>query len=56
MRIIIAGVGRLKDGPERQLVQRYRDRLVASGRALGWGPVDVIEIAESRAPDLAVRK
>ena len=56
MRIIIAAVGRLKDGPERQLVQRYRDRLAASGRALGWGPVDIIEIPESRAPDPSTRK
>ncbi len=56
MRIIIAAVGRLKDGPERQLFERYRDRLAGSGRALGWGPVDVIEIPESRASDATARK
>lgn len=56
MRIVIAAVGRLKDGPERQLFERYRGRLAASGRALGWGPVDVLEVPESRAPDAVSRK
>lgn len=56
MRIIIAAVGRLKDGPERELFERYRDRVAAIGRVLGWGPVEVVEITESRAPDPAGRK
>lgn len=56
MRITIAAVGRLKDGPERQLFERYRERLAGSGRALGWGPIDVVEVPESRAPDPVARK
>lgn len=56
MRIIFAAVGRLKEGPERRLFERYRDRLATSGRALGWGPVDILEIPESRASDAATRK
>src|SRR5690606_10550710 len=56
MRIVIAAVGRLKEGPERQLFERYRDRLAASGRGLGWGPFDVAEVPESRASDAASRK
>ena len=56
MRIIIAAVGRLKNGPERQLFERYRDRLAPAGRPLGWGPLEVFEFAESRAPDPAGRK
>src|SRR5262245_40511477 len=56
MRLVIAAVGRLKDGPERDLVDRYRGRLDASGRALGWGFVQVIEIGESRASDVAARQ
>jgi 23S rRNA (pseudouridine1915-N3)-methyltransferase len=56
MRIVIAAVGRLKDGPERELFERYRDRLEAAGRALGWGSVQVIEIPESRAAGRAARQ
>ena len=56
MRLVIAAVGRLKDGPERQLFERYRDRVSASGRALGWGPLDTLELPESRASDAAARK
>jgi 23S rRNA (pseudouridine1915-N3)-methyltransferase len=49
LRILVAAVGRLKAGPERDLVARYLDRTTASGRSLALGPVDVVEIAESRA-------
>ena len=35
MRIIVAAVGRLKAGAERQLAERYRDRAAKAGRALG---------------------
>lgn len=56
MRLVIAAVGRLKDGPERDLFDRYRSRLEASGRALGWGPVQVSEINESRASDATSRQ
>ena len=49
MRIIVAAVGRLKRGPERDLAERYRDRAVKAGRAVGLRSLDVVEIAESRA-------
>jgi len=51
MRIVVVAVGRLKQGPERELGERYRKRAVQSGRALGWRDVEVIEIRESRAQD-----
>src|SRR3954447_2900103 len=51
MRIVIAGVGRLKRGPEQELAERYRERAVKSGRGIGLRSLDVIEIAESRARD-----
>ena len=51
MRIIIAAVGRLKQGPERELSERYRKRAAQSGRALGWRDVEVVEIRESRAQE-----
>ena len=49
MRIIVAAVGRLKRGPERDLAERYRERAVKSGRGIGLRSLEVIEIAESRA-------
>ncbi len=52
MRIVIAAVGRLKQGPERELAERYRKRAADAGRAVGLHPVDIVEIRESRADNL----
>ena len=49
MRLTICAVGRLKAGPERDLIARYAERLNAAGRSLALGPLDIIEIEESRA-------
>ncbi|MGE0630744.1 MAG: 23S rRNA (pseudouridine(1915)-N(3))-methyltransferase RlmH [Hyphomicrobiaceae bacterium] len=49
MRLLIAAVGKLKDGPERELFKRYQDRVNGSGKAVGLAPLDVHEIAEGRA-------
>jgi 23S rRNA (pseudouridine1915-N3)-methyltransferase len=49
MRILIAAVGRLKQGPERELAERYRKRAADFGRKVGLQAFDVIEIRESRA-------
>jgi 23S rRNA (pseudouridine1915-N3)-methyltransferase len=49
MRLLIAAVGRLKAGPERELLARYIDRANATGRAVGLAPVDVTEVPESQA-------
>jgi 23S rRNA (pseudouridine1915-N3)-methyltransferase len=56
MRLIIAAVGKLKSGPERQLAERYRERAVKAGRALGLRGIDIVEIDESRARDADRRK
>jgi 23S rRNA (pseudouridine1915-N3)-methyltransferase len=56
MRIRIAAVGRMKSGPERELVSRYLDRAVASGKPLGLSGFDVSELTESRASSAAARK
>jgi 23S rRNA (pseudouridine1915-N3)-methyltransferase len=63
MKIAIVAVGRLGRGPEAELVKLYADRAGAAGRALGLGPVEVIEVeakkpgkaaeAEALAPHLA---
>jgi 23S rRNA (pseudouridine1915-N3)-methyltransferase len=49
MRIVVAAVGRLKPGPDRELAERYRDRANKVGRALGLRGPDIIEVKESRA-------
>jgi 23S rRNA (pseudouridine1915-N3)-methyltransferase len=49
MRILIAAVGRLKQGPERELAERYRKRAAATGRGVGMADIDIVEIRESRA-------
>src|SRR5882757_1729370 len=51
MRIIVAAVGKLKRGPERDLAERYLERAVKSGRGIGLRSLEVVEIAESRARD-----
>ena len=55
MRVVVAAVGRLKQGPERELAERYRKRAAEAGRSAGLSAVDVIEIKESRAGDTARR-
>jgi 23S rRNA (pseudouridine1915-N3)-methyltransferase len=55
MRLIIISIGRLKQGPERELAERYRERFDDIGRKLGFRGLDIIEIAESRARDPATR-
>jgi 23S rRNA (pseudouridine1915-N3)-methyltransferase len=55
MRVVIAAVGRLKQGPERELAERYRKRAEQSGRAIGLKGVEIVEIRESRAKELGRR-
>jgi 23S rRNA (pseudouridine1915-N3)-methyltransferase len=56
MRIVVIAVGRLKQGPERELAEQYRKRAQAIGRPLGLRDIDVVEIRESRAPDAERRR
>ena len=49
MRLVIAAIGRLKVGPERDLAGRYRERAAGAGRAVGVRSVEVLEFDESRA-------
>ena len=50
MRLLIAAVGRLKQGPERDLFGHYLARTETAGSKLGLSPVTVIEVPESRGP------
>jgi len=51
MRVIVAAVGRLKQGPERDLAGAYIERADALGRSLGLHRIEIVEIRESRARD-----
>src|ERR1700686_59266 len=55
MRLVVMSIGRLKQGPERELTERYRERFDDIGRKLGFRGLDIHEIAESRARDAATR-
>jgi len=56
MRIVVAAVGRLKQGPERELAERYRKRAADAGRSVGLNAFDIVEIKESRAGDASRRR
>src|ERR1700683_4349398 len=55
MRLVVIAIGRLKQGPERQLGERYRERFDDIGRKLGFRGLAIHEIPESRARDPATR-
>lgn len=56
MRFSIVAVGRLKDGPERELYQRYAKRIDEAGRRIALGPLTLVEIAEARQSSAAQRR
>lgn len=56
MRITVFAVGRMKSGPERELADRYFDRLKKTGAPLGLEFTSVTEITESRAQQAELRK
>lgn len=56
MKLVIAAVGKLKAGAERELFAHYLARSTALSRALHIGPISTVEIPESRAPDAAARR
>lgn len=55
MRLTIAAVGRLRDGPERELTDRYRKRAEQLGRRIGLREIEIVEVRESRAKDVGKR-
>lgn len=56
MRLVVIAVGRLKQGPERELAEAYRKRAQVTGRALGVRDIEIVEIRESRAQDVERRR
>jgi 23S rRNA (pseudouridine1915-N3)-methyltransferase len=55
MRIVVTAVGRLRQGPERDLAERYRKRGADAGRGIGLRGIEIIEIRESRAHEVEKR-
>jgi 23S rRNA (pseudouridine1915-N3)-methyltransferase len=49
VRLRIAAVGRLKSGPEREMLDRYIERATLTGRSIHLSPLEVIEVSESPA-------
>jgi 23S rRNA (pseudouridine1915-N3)-methyltransferase len=56
MRLLIAAVGKLKQGPERELFRHYLGRAEAAGRKLHLSPLALIELPESKAATAKARK
>lgn len=48
MRVQICAVGRLRSGPEKTLIDDYLTRFARTGRALGLGPAEVIEVEDRK--------
>lgn len=48
MRLTIAAVGRLRAGPEKDLIDDYLTRLERTGRALGLGPAAIAEVEDRK--------
>lgn len=53
MRVHICAVGRLRNGPERDLYGDYLTRFDRTGRALGLGPATLIEVEDKKGGGMA---
>lgn len=56
MRLLIAAVGRLKDGPERALYLKYAKRIDDAGRSVALGPLTLAELPEGRQGSVTQRR
>lgn len=48
MRVSIYAVGRLRSGPEKTLIEDYRNRFDKNGRVLGLGPLTIHEVEDKK--------
>lgn len=53
MQLRIIAAGRLKSGPERDLIKRYAERIRAGGASIGLGPLSETEIDNRAFKDKA---
>lgn len=56
MKITLGAIGRLKKGPEQELVSRYLDRTGKTGRTIGISNLATVELPESRQETAALRQ
>jgi 23S rRNA (pseudouridine1915-N3)-methyltransferase len=56
LKVTIAAIGRMKSGPEADLLDTYLTRARQQGRQAGLSSISIHEFAESRKPDTAARK
>lgn len=53
MKLRIAAVGRLRSGPEADLISDYTTRFNRTGRPLGLGPLEIIEVEDRKGGGMA---
>ena len=53
MRVHICAVGRLRRGPELELIADYMSRFDKTGRALGLGPLKITEVEDRKGGGMA---
>lgn len=53
MKIHLCAVGRLRTGPEKALIDDYVTRFDRTGRALGLGPLSLIEVEDKKGGGMA---
>lgn len=54
MRLQIAAVGRLRAGPEAELIKDYSMRFDRTGRAMSLGPLEIVEVEDRKGSRQAV--
>ncbi|MEP5728815.1 MAG: 23S rRNA (pseudouridine(1915)-N(3))-methyltransferase RlmH [Sulfitobacter sp.] len=55
MRVHICAVGRLRAGPEKDLIDDYLTRFDRTGRALSLGPARVVEVEDKKGGGMAAQ-
>lgn len=53
MKVHICAVGRLRAGPERDLIEDYTTRFDRTGRGLGLGPLHIHEVEDKKGGGMA---
>jgi 23S rRNA (pseudouridine1915-N3)-methyltransferase len=53
LKLTLCVVGRLRAGPEKELIDDYLTRFDRTGRALGLGPVRVVEVEDRKGGGMA---